>query len=115
MTISTDHGNIPVFTQGDRLRKARQLTGLSTRDFAERIGVSQKSVTNAEGDHVRTRPIVLNAWALATGVPREWLETGVAPEHDPRGDGEAGSTVGYSRSFGTTARPLRAVGLGAVA
>ena len=70
---------IPQFTQGDRLRKARQLTGLTTRQFADEIGVSQVTITNAENDNTKVRKITLNAWSMRTGVPREWLETGESP------------------------------------
>ena len=73
------HERIPQWTLGDRLRKARSLTGLNTRDFAEVIGVSQPTVTAAENDRSKVRTITLNAWALATGVDRRWLETGEAP------------------------------------
>lgn len=76
-------GTIPAFTMGDRLRKARMGTGLNTRDFAERIGVSQSTVTNAENDRSRTRRITLLMWSQATGVPVEWLETGVVAEPAP--------------------------------
>ena len=72
---------IPEWTQGDRLRKARQLTGQTTREFAATIGVSQKTVCNAEADAHATRKIVLNAWALATGVPVEWLRDGDVVRH----------------------------------
>ena len=75
---------IPVFTQGDRLRKARQLTGLTTREFADDLGVSQATITNAENDNRTVRRITLKAWSMRTGVPLEWLETGVAP-HGPVG------------------------------
>lgn len=81
------HERIPVFTRGDRLRKARLTTGLSTREFAEQIGISQKSVNNAESDSHEVRRIVLNAWAMATGVPVKWLESGEA------GDEEASMTT----------------------
>ncbi len=64
---------------GDRLRKARSLTGLTTRDFAEQIGVSHGTISNAEGDKRAVRPITLKAWSLATGVDAQWLETGTAP------------------------------------
>ena len=67
---------IPEWTQGDRMRKARQLTGLSTMEFAREIGVSQKTINNAESDSHVVRKIVMNAWSLATGVPVEWLQTG---------------------------------------
>ncbi|WP_067440844.1 helix-turn-helix domain-containing protein [Nocardioides jensenii] len=72
--------SIPTFTMGDRLRKAREGTGLTTREFALRLGVSQSTVTNAENDHTRTRRITLLMWSQVTGVPVEWLETGQAPD-----------------------------------
>jgi transcriptional regulator with XRE-family HTH domain len=78
-------GRVPEFTLGDRLQKARETLGLNTRDFAELIGVSQKTVTDAENDHRRPRRIMLNAWSLATGVSRQWLETGEAPANDDGG------------------------------
>jgi len=85
MTTSIDFGIVPEFTQGDRFRKARELTGLGQREFAAELGVSQQTVTNAEKGHTKVRRITLNAWSLATGVAREWLETGIAPA--PQGDG----------------------------
>lgn len=72
---------IPEFTQGDRLRKAREATGLNARDFAKQIGVGASTVNNAEAERHAVRKIVMNAWSLATGVDRHWLETGhAAPE-----------------------------------
>lgn len=77
MDIQTT-GVVPAWTVGDRLRKARSLTGMTTREFAQHIGASQKTVTDAEGDRRTPRKMLLNAWALATGVPPEWLATGTA-------------------------------------
>lgn len=77
---------IPVWTQGDRLRKARQMTGMTTRQFALELGVSQGTVTSAENDNTKVRMITLKAWALATGVPIEWLQFGI----DPTGDTDGG-------------------------
>ena len=68
------------FTQGDRFRKARESMGLHQREFADLIGVSHQTVVNAEKDHVKVRKITRNAWALATGVSAEWLETGRTPQ-----------------------------------
>lgn len=64
---------IPVWSQGDRLRKAREVTGLSVQDFADRIGVSDQTVRNAERGSHAVRKITINAWSLATGVPIAWL------------------------------------------
>lgn len=66
MTTRAGDDVVPAWTRGDRLRKARSLTGLTTRDFAELIGVSQKTVTDAENDKREVRKIVVNAWSLAT-------------------------------------------------
>ena len=79
------HGVIPEFTLGDRLRKARELTGLDQGDFAAEIGVSRNSVSNAETGATRPIRVTLRAWSMRTGVPIEWLLTGQAP--DPHGGG----------------------------
>lgn len=80
-------GGIPEWTMGDRLRKAREELELGQREFAERIGVSKQTVTNAEKGHREVRKITLNAWALVTGVPLEWLETGEVAPTPPGGSG----------------------------
>lgn len=84
MSIPTPGPIIPTFTMGDRLRKAREVTGLGASEFADVIGVSRNTVTNYERDHVKPRRVVLNAWALRTGVPLSWLETGRAPTDPER-------------------------------
>ena len=43
MSTQARNDSIPEWTRGDRLRKARSLTGLTSREFAEEIGVSQKA------------------------------------------------------------------------
>ena len=79
-------GDIPVFTIGDRLRKARERCGLSQSEFASEIDVSPRSISNYESEAVQPKKIVLKAWALRTGVPLEWLETGHAPSGNDSGD-----------------------------
>jgi transcriptional regulator with XRE-family HTH domain len=87
-------GRIPVFTMGDRLRKAREVVGLDQSEFAEQLGVSRGTVSNYERSSTENRkPIVIRAWALATGVPLEWLQTGEgAPTATPPDGGPAGQT-----------------------
>lgn len=69
-------GFIPQWTLADRLRKAREQIGLDQTEFADRLGVSRSSVSNYERGTTAPRRIVLNAWAMATGVPIEWLRDG---------------------------------------
>lgn len=71
---------------GDRLRKARELVGLSTQEFADEIGVSRGTINNAESGNHRPRLITLKAYAMRTGVPLSWLETGQTPAR-PEPDG----------------------------
>ena len=89
MTTSPEPGFVPELTLGWRLRMARESTGLGLREFAEQIGVSADTCTSAERDRRKVRPITLNAYALATGVSREWLETGRTPVQ-PKPDGGPG-------------------------
>jgi len=74
-THAADDGAVPEWTLGDRLRKARELTGLEVHEFADEIGIHRNSVGNYERGR-RPRPIVLKAWALRSGVSAAWLETG---------------------------------------
>lgn len=99
MTIHATSGRIPQFTLGDRLRKAREQAGVGVDEFASEIGVSRNTVTNYEKDHVKPRKIVMKAWALRTGVPIFWLETGIAPTPSPSGD-EIGASPDNVRSKG---------------
>lgn len=76
MTTAPGGGLIPELTLGWRLRMARETTGMGLRDFATHIGVSPDTLTSAEKDRRKVRSITINAYALATGVDRDWLETG---------------------------------------
>lgn len=73
---------IPEFTMADRLRKARESTGLDRQAFAEQLGVSRNTVTSAESGKRRPMPLVLRAWADYTGVPAEWIQTGLYTPRD---------------------------------
>lgn len=94
MSTTTDHtgGVIPELTLGWRLRMAREMTGMGLREFAVEIGVAPDTLTSAEKDRRRVRSITINAYALASGVDRHWLETGEPPT-DPRGGPNTGLPV----------------------
>lgn len=75
----------PVFTLGDRLRKAREYAGLGSAEMAVALKVSRNSITNYERKETADDVAypVLIAWSSVTGVPLEWLT---------QRDGEGGST-----------------------
>lgn len=71
---------VPEWTLADRLRKAREDMGLSQWDFADFSGISRTSVVNYESGKRTPKGLYLRAWADATGVDPEWLETGAIPQ-----------------------------------
>ena len=83
MTMAYDTGAIPPVEMRHRLRIAREFAGYGSGDLADIIGVSRNTITNAESGRVTVRTIVLNAWAMACGVPKSWLITGKHPDDDP--------------------------------
>ena len=92
---------IPTWTLADRLRKAREHAGLEQSELADRMGVGRNTVSNYERAAHEPREIVLRAWATATGVPLEWLRTGLPrldSNQEPAGDRTAGYPAGGYRS-----------------
>lgn len=87
MSTQAAGGTVPEFTVGDRLRKAREVSGMDQGQLAEAMGVSRRTVSNNESGHVKPRVIVIRAWAMATGVSVDWIETGEAPTVGPHGPG----------------------------
>lgn len=67
----------PEFTIADRLRKARERTGLDQGDFAARADMSRTTVVNYEQGHRPPRMIYIRAWAAAAGVSVQWIQTGI--------------------------------------
>lgn len=88
MTASSNWtgGRIPVWTLGDKLRKARLDAGLDQRELAAELGIARNSVMTYESGKTAPRRPVLLAWAMRTGVSLDWL-TGETPG---RPDGDAG-------------------------
>ena len=91
MSIQTSWDNVPQFTVGDFLRKAREHAGLEQTELAAELGISRGTVTNYERGHVKPRKAVVMAWAMRTGVPVEWITSQGA--ESPRTDGPGGGTV----------------------
>jgi transcriptional regulator with XRE-family HTH domain len=80
------------FDLGDRMRKALRIADVSSIEVADYLGVSPTSVSNWLGGRAKPRRGMLRSFALRTGVPFVWLETGVAPSSDGD-DGATGDVV----------------------
>lgn len=78
VTPNTTTGRRPRWTVEDRLRKAREVAGLSVNDCAARLGVHRNTVTNWEHATAHSRQIprwVLLAYSAETGVSRRVART----------------------------------------
>jgi transcriptional regulator with XRE-family HTH domain len=80
-TVPATAPGVPVLSMADRLLIARRQTGLDTREFAERTGISKATINNYENpEYTRARkPLFLKAWAMGAGVSYSWLLTGQPP------------------------------------
>lgn len=86
------------FGLGDRLSKALHVAGVSTTEMADELEVARSTISNYLNDHTKPKRLYLRMWALKTGVPLEWLETGIFPETPetekaptPKGEGDGAS------------------------
>lgn len=66
----------------DRLRKAMEYAGLELIDMAEYCGVSRFTVSRYMNGRNEIGIGMLRLWAMRTGVPLEWLQTGETPDQN---------------------------------
>lgn len=64
---------LPKWTPGDRLRKAREHAGVTAEEMAVEIGRTARTVRNYELDATPAPLLVVRQYALRCGVPVEWL------------------------------------------
>ena len=81
MNYAVEGNRIPSFTIGDRLRKARESAGMSQEELAEDVGISRRSLVRYERDEMIKKSVIL-LYAMRTGVPVEWIETGECTPRD---------------------------------
>ncbi|WP_165241729.1 helix-turn-helix domain-containing protein [Corynebacterium lizhenjunii] len=72
-------GAVPTWTLSDRVRKARDFSGLKQAELSERVGMARTSLARIEQGKTKPRRTTLIAIAFATGVSLEWLENGETP------------------------------------
>ncbi|QTF71751.1 helix-turn-helix domain-containing protein [Arthrobacter woluwensis] len=89
------HGTlVPVWTVADRLRKAREAAGLEQNDLVRLTGMARGTISAAENGRRKPTKANLNLWALATGVPLEWIETGSINDESPSPNGGGAVNAG---------------------
>jgi transcriptional regulator with XRE-family HTH domain len=80
-----DHANehVPVWTLGDRLRKARREAALGTSAMAARLRCHRNTVLGWETDKVIPPLQMVVRWSRVTHVPLPWLLEDFDPPNDP--------------------------------
>jgi transcriptional regulator with XRE-family HTH domain len=72
---------IPSFHAGDRLAKSREVVEITQDELAQGLGVSRATISRWErGIGVKRSTMLL--YAMRTGVPFEWIETGKCTPRD---------------------------------
>ena len=64
---------VPDWRIEDRLRRAREHSGLDQTELADQMGVSRATISNYERGITNSRRPIIVAWAMATGVDVNWL------------------------------------------
>ena len=67
----------------DRLAKSLRLAGVGVAEMAQWLEKSPNTVGTWLRGTAKPDPANLKMWAIRTGVPSEWLETGIWPEGWP--------------------------------
>lgn len=80
---------VPQFTKGDRLAKALDFAGMSVADMADYLVLTRNTIGNYISMRTKIPGPALKLWAMRTGVPVEWIETGMIPQ----GGGGGASTL----------------------
>lgn len=87
MTISHDFDERLTFDKADRMRRALRVSGIAVGEMADYLQVSRNTVTAWINGRNEPRRRDLAAFALRTGFPVKWLETGEQPEDGGAPDG----------------------------
>ena len=67
---------VPEFDRTDRMALALRHAGLTNQDMADYLGVTRETVSRWVNGRSTPNRGMLRLWAMRTGVPLEWLETG---------------------------------------
>lgn len=90
-------GKLPVWGFSDKIRKARDLTGLGQKDFAAQVNLTASTLaayeTGRSAPRFNDAPALAKRLQLLTGIPADWflvIDDPNAPDRGPRPVGPAG-------------------------
>ena len=105
MTTEIAAGHIPQLTLGWRLQMSLQSADLGVKEMADYLDVDRNTVSRWLHDKNEPPRAAILAWAMKTGVPLPWIESGIAPNDYPDGgssadtDSSSGSQVPPTSSY----------------
>ena len=88
MTEAHDIGVDLRFDLADRMRKSLRIADVGVAEIAEYLGVSRNTVSTWINGRITPSIQTQRLWAIRTGVPFTWLQTG----QDPSVGGPDGGT-----------------------
>lgn len=71
--------------QGDWMKKALDVAGISAKSMAEYLGVEPETVSRWLNRKRSPSLQTLRLWAMRTGIPMSYLQTGIIPEDPDNG------------------------------
>ena len=93
---------------GERIRQARELRGLTQKDLADRIEVRQSAIAQIEGGVFQPNERIVNAISMQTGFPRDFFR------QPPSVDFPLGSLLFRARASMTATQRVQAYRYGQV-
>lgn len=75
------------FDLADRMRRALRVSGIGPGVMADYLGVRRETVSTWITGRITPDKRTRMLFAMRTGVPIEWLETGQVPDQGPTPDG----------------------------
>jgi transcriptional regulator with XRE-family HTH domain len=81
--------DVPEWTLGWRLQRARDHRGLTQQQLATELQIGLRQIKEAEAGKKRPGRATLIGWAFVCGVDTRWLESGVT------GIDDGGHTIRY--------------------
>jgi len=93
--IMTSTPGVPAWTIADRLRKAREVSGLGQARLALVTGISRQTISNYERGATSPSKGNVKLIGLATGVDRYWLWDGTQVDPTTPSDQAKPSTIWF--------------------
>ncbi len=111
MSIEQEMSTRLEFDLADRMRRALRVSDLGVQEMADYLGVARNTVSNWINGRIVPNKQSLRLWAMRTGVPLAWLETGEVVTGD--GGPETGMSNNVATRHGRTGGSLRTLSLAA--